>query len=39
MTSNKYCLGSLSFDFLVVKPLPEVEMDFSVTYRLATNSK
>ena len=26
-------LGSLSYDFLVVKPLPDIDMDFSVTYR------
>ena len=39
LTSKKYFLGSLSFDYLVVKPLPEVEMDFSVTYRWRTNPK
>jgi hypothetical protein len=34
ITSLKFQpIGSLSFDYLVVKPLPEVEMDFSVTYR------
>ena len=34
ITSLKFQpIGSLSVDYLVVRPLPEVEMDFSVTYR------
>jgi len=34
ITSLKFQpIGSLSYDFLVVKPLPDIDMDFSVTYR------